>query len=218
MRSFRHLTPRYVNNRLKHMLYERRYPALPWLTPKANAFLSTYLRPNTDRGLEWGSGRSTLWFSKHLQLLVSVEDNRGWYEKINQRLQAEKCTNVDYRFCEAKDAENPTPEETARYVGVVDTFADNSFDFVLVDGISVIRELCANRVLPKLRPGGLLVVDDANWYLPCNSVARKSRSHEQGPRTPGWKQFADSVNSWRCFWTSNGLGDTAMFFKPLESL
>jgi len=42
------------------MAYEKTHPDAPWLTAHAIAFLVDWLRPE-DTGVEWGSGRSTLW-------------------------------------------------------------------------------------------------------------------------------------------------------------
>jgi hypothetical protein len=72
LRNARHWTPRYIIDKLKWSAYARQTPDLPWLTPQANQILSTVLHP-TDAGIEWGSGRSTVWFSKKLRNLTSVE-------------------------------------------------------------------------------------------------------------------------------------------------
>src|SRR5687768_18165460 len=45
-------------------------------------------------------------------------------------------------------------------------FADGSLGFALVDGASSdARGHCANAVIPKLAPCGLLVVDNVNWFI-----------------------------------------------------
>jgi predicted O-methyltransferase YrrM len=47
------------------------------------------------------------------------------------------------------------------YVAVAHEVADQSLDLVLVDG--AYRQPCISAVLMKIRPGGLLVVDDTDW-------------------------------------------------------
>ena len=74
MRSTSHWSPRYIVNRLIWAVDEHQNSDKPWFNPMANRLLSTLLRP-TDQGLEWGSGRSTLWLAKHLGHLTSVEDD-----------------------------------------------------------------------------------------------------------------------------------------------
>lgn len=72
MRSYRHWTPRYLRDRFGVMLFQRRHPDAPGLSPEAVSLLSTLLEP-THAGLEWGSGRSTIWFARRVAELVSVE-------------------------------------------------------------------------------------------------------------------------------------------------
>jgi hypothetical protein len=209
MRPVRHLTPRYLINRIKLMRYQKQYPTLPWLTIHANAFLSNYLQPKSDHGLEWGSGRSTVWFAKHLQSLISVEHDDLWYQQINSRLQSKSCKNVDYRFRPVVDVEHPTADEISAYAGVADELPNDSLDFVLVDGI--MRDQCAIRAISKLRPGGLLVIDNVNWYLPCISATRPADGEASSPT---WNAFREATSTWRRYWTSDGVTDTALFFKP----
>ncbi len=212
MRSFRHWTPRYIINRIRLILDERRYPANPWLTHTAVSFLDGYLRPDSDVGIEWGSGRSTVWFSKRLLRLTSVEHHKGWFDKIQERLNKENRRNVDYCFSPMANPDHPTHEELRSYLAPADEFADSSIDFALIDGI--VRDHCALKIVPKIRPGGLLVVDNVNWYLPCESLAPASQRLQNGARTQEWAEFLSIIGHWRRYWTSNGITDTAMFFKP----
>jgi predicted O-methyltransferase YrrM len=41
---------------------------------------------------------------------------------------------------------------------------DDHIDFVLVDGIT--RQTCVRSSMGKLKPGGLLILDNANLYVP----------------------------------------------------
>ncbi len=213
MRPWRHLTPRYIYNRIQEKRYRRTHPNLPWLTPVANQILATYLK-KTDCGLEFGSGRSTLWLASRVQHLTSVEHQRAWYEKVAAQLKAANLTQVDY-YLHEKEAPDEAAQMHSDYVLVATAFADESLDFVLVDGIY--RSACACQSLGKLRPGGMLILDNANWYLPCHSYAPNSRTVEQGPVSPLWQEFLQQVEDWRRIWTSNGVSDTAFFFKPCRS-
>lgn len=89
------LTPRYVYNRIRDLLYQRTHPADPWLTPEAIGLLATLLHP-TDRGAEFGSGRSTLWFAARVAALTSVETNTRWHEKVTNQLKERGVSNVEY--------------------------------------------------------------------------------------------------------------------------
>ena len=105
-----------------------------------------------------------------------------------------------------------TQGNDAAYVKVTDTFDPNSLDFCLVDG--VLRDFCALRSIDKLRPGGLLVIDNVNWYLPSGSYSPNSRTFTQGPVSPVWKDVEQRLSDWRRIWSSSGVTDTAIFFKP----
>ena len=82
-----------------------------------------------------------------------------------------------------------------------------------MDGIY--RAQCVLQSLPLLKNGGILVIDNVNRYLPSRSIAPNSRSIEAGPIDEEWQQVLDQISTWRYFWTSNGVSDTAVYFKPL---
>jgi predicted O-methyltransferase YrrM len=202
------LTPRYVYNRVRDLVYQRAHPADPWLTPDAIELLDTLLQP-TDRGAEFGSGRSTLWFAARVAALTSVEHNRGWYEAVTRKLKDGGLSNVDY-FLIPQD--KPTEYGDSAYARKALEFADASLDFALVDGY--FRDYCAKYIMPKVKPGGILIIDNINWSLPCGSKAPGTRPAELGPVTSVWAEISQELAGWRTIWTSNGIWDTAIFFKP----
>jgi len=192
-------------------LIEKRHPDWPWLTAASIQILSSWLRP-TDIGFEWGSGRSTLWFARRIRKLISVEHDPKWYNKISHVLREDNITNVEYYLMECDEqVEDPVHSP---YVKIVDNFADFSFDFVLVDGI--LRAHCTLAALPKIRPGGILIIDNANRYFPSNSVSPGSRKPTEGPASEEWAIVAKRLEDWRCIWTTNGVTDTALYLKPCD--
>ncbi|MCK4789404.1 MAG: class I SAM-dependent methyltransferase [Desulfobacteraceae bacterium] len=205
MRKFHHWTPRYMWNRLNVMRREFSNPGEPWLTKTANQILSSYLR-NSDTGLEFGSGRSTLWFARRVSVLTSIEENPRWYNRVTKMLEDARIYNVTQLLVE-KGRNN-----SAAYVQVCKKFSKNSLDFVLVDGCY--RAACATTIIEYIRPGGILIIDDAHRYLPCNSVSPYSRTFALGPASPQWAEFLIAVEQWRCIWTSSGVTDTAIYLKP----
>lgn len=209
MRSIKHWTLRYIAARLKEIAYQRRNRDLPWLTEGANEFLQTYLQPS-DVGLEFGSGRSTLWFAARVSRLLSVEHDRDWHRQVSQSLSQNNLLNVDYRYLEG-DVNAPRVMETA-IRGITNQFSEGCFDFVLVDGVC--RDICAREAIRLLRPGGILVIDNVNRYLPSNSISPNSRSFEMGPDGTNWAEIDRTIKPWRYYWTSSGVTDTAIYFKP----
>ncbi len=196
-------------DRLAVAWYERKYPDRPWLTSLAISILTSWIR-QSDEILEFGSGRSTLWFGKRVSALTSIEHDEEWYGKIARMAKEAGVANLDYRLIPTHEREAVTPNH--QYPAAVNSFAKGSLDLVIVDGVH--RDLCAIAVMPHLKPGGLLVLDNANWFLPSSSVAPGSRTLSQGPSSPVWSQFLNSVEDWRCIWTSNGVWDTALYVKP----
>lgn len=159
--------PLYVAGRLQNWLYEKRHPDHPWLAPDAIVWLENHLRLDM-RGFEWGSGRSTLWFAKRLAALTSIESDAAWFQQVIRRVWESGLTNVDLRHIplDHPDAQtyafdySPLPANPAAILG----FPDTSLDFVVVDGWY--RPVCARAALPKLKPGGILLIDNTNWDDP----------------------------------------------------
>ncbi len=193
-------TPRYIFDRIGVMLYERRHPDAPWLTKQSVEFLSQWLKP-TDIGFEWGSGRSSLWFAQRIRHLTSVEHDPLWYEIVRNRIVSCDLSNIDLRF------HNLQGDAESAYVRVIDEFSDDSLDIVVIDGR--LRDLCTLAAIRKVRHGGILVIDNVNRYLPNSSHAPESLKGKKGG---GWAEIWERLNSWRCFWSSSGVTDTAIFF------
>jgi predicted O-methyltransferase YrrM len=203
-----HWTPRYVVNRVAWFFYERRNMDKPWLAPRAIELLAELLLPS-DTGIEWGSGRSTAWFARRVKHLTSIEDNREWYDTVRKQLAEQQLTNVTYHF-----ASRPPEADSARdsdYVKLSSSIPDSSLGFALVDGYA--REYCAEAVIPKIAPGGLLVIDNANWYFDHPTHSPASRVGK-GPKNERWAAVAQTLSQWRVIWTTQGVTDTAIWIRP----
>src|SRR6266849_5613774 len=201
MRRFRHWTPRYIYHRLGVMLYERTQPDAPWLGRSMVEILENWLKSG-DRGIEWGSGRSTVWFAERVGSLVSVEHSPVWYHRVSAELKRKGLQNVEYHLC----------EDERDYLSIADKFLPESFDFCLVDGVE--RDQCALSAISLVKPGGIVIVDNCNWYLPTDSRSPFSRKPEEGPYTEKWAAYCDAVEGWRRIWTTNGVSDTSLWVKP----
>jgi hypothetical protein len=154
--------PIYVARRLAYKLYERRHPDEPWLAQGAIRFLNQAL-PRDGVGLEWGSGRSTQWFGSRLRRLVSIEMDEDWYRTVNGQTAGLESVDLRHINIEHPIDEPSVPEyhPVPQYVAVIEEFAVGSLDFVLVDGHY--RQACVRAALSRVRPGGLLAVDNTDW-------------------------------------------------------
>ncbi len=213
LRSFR---PAYFFKRLGQMRFEKSHPDAPWLAESAILLLDSYLKP-TDVGFEWGSGRSTLWLAQRVAHLYSVEDNRRWYRTVEKKLKAAQLAHkTTYRLIPCKWGEVDEPSEHP-YADAASALPDNTLDFALVDGN--IRAPCMRVITAKLKPGGLLILDNANRFMPNRYLDRHTTVHECRcePRSAGWAQTMEHLKDWRWINTTNGIWDTRFWIKPLDA-
>jgi hypothetical protein len=189
--------PRRAIARLCYWLWEKRNPDAPWLTPGAVRFCEAVLSP-AMRAWEFGSGRSTSWFASRVGHLVSIEHDSAWYATVRERLTAAGVKNVDYRLIPLDhsrgEPERPTYDPLPRYIGTITAEPDASLALVVVDGHY--RTNCVRESLPKIQPGGLLLIDDLNLWP----------RREDLPIPGDWPQVHESTN---------GLKRTGLWRRPL---
>jgi hypothetical protein len=209
--------PEYLINRLGVLWWEKTHPRDPWMARDMVAILDDWIRPS-DRGIEFGSGRSTVWLASRLQSLISIELDANWREKVAADIKKNRLeAKVDLRFFPI-DVAWKNDIENSPYVRAVDDVSNVSIDFVLVDGWA--RGHCALVGIRKLKPGGVLVIDDihAHCPLPSRRVLRGKlppvlrREGQYHP--PVFEKVMQELKGWRCIWTGNGKQDTALWQKP----
>jgi hypothetical protein len=81
--------------------------------------------------------------------------------------------------------------------------------------VTVDRDYVTLFLLPKIRPGGMLVIDNVNRYLPSLTMSPASLRPPAAPATAAWEQAAAALARWRRIRTSSGVWDTAIFVKAL---
>jgi hypothetical protein len=151
----------------------------PWLTFDAIRYLKKRVRPGWHV-FEYGSGGSTLYWLHLGADCVSIEHDPTWYSVVSGLM--EGASGADYRLIVpeplSKPPENCDPSDPNQYVSAkmpgfsfkkyasqIDTFPDQHFDLVIVDGRS--RASCIMHSVNKVKVGGLLVLDNADraYYL-----------------------------------------------------
>lgn len=206
-RPLAHLSARYMWDRCRLWHFQRRRPGTPWLTAQAIELLEQLLTPN-DNGLEYGSGRSTIWLAKRTRSLISVESSPTWHAQVGHLLANQNIDNVHHRYIDILQDSN-SPSLRNAYVEGEPSFKNESFDYVLVDGI--FRSDCALRAIEVLKPGGILVLDNAEWFLPRATRAPYAVANYAGAK---WARLATLTATWRCINTTNGVWDTTLWIKP----
>lgn len=206
-----YLMPRSLYALLRRQIWIRTHPDVPWLTRQAVEILDDRLKP-TDVGLEWGSGRSTLWFARRVSHLTSIEHNDHWYNRVQKLLRDKDIDNVDLLFAplEAKDGEQP------QYIRVAAELPKASFDFILVDGR--LRDQCTELALQLIKPTGCLIIDDAARYIQYPYCCPQSVMAQNGPPSTLWAKIAKELQTLgaEIIWTSDGVTATVFYFMPAE--
>jgi hypothetical protein len=128
---------------------------LPWYTYPAIEFIAQLDFANKSV-FEYGSGNSTLFWSRVSTRVTSVEHNPEWFEVVSARAPA-NC-----RILLEPDLDG--------YVDAIDGFPDG-FDVIVVDGYAQkrTRARCAQKAIEHLKPGGMIILDNADW-LPASSM------------------------------------------------
>lgn len=195
MRSIRHLTPRYVWHRARFAAYRRANPGTPWMAKEVAVMLDSLLRPS-DFAVEFGSGSSTSWLGRRVASLISIESDPTWFERVKVSVGA--MQSVELRPTSAA-----TSEEYLRAVAEV-----GQVDVVLDDGCH--RGEVALWAIDHLQSGGILIVDDTNWFLPFAPHATCSDYAE----TPDFEAVVARTDGWRKLWATTGYTDTTIWIKP----
>lgn len=124
---------------------------LPWITRDAQLFLQQIVR-NNFRALEFGAGRSTLWFSHQVAELVSVEHNPEWYEEVIRKVSPGTVRlHASPHIVGTDHLQKP-------YSFICDEFPDDYFDLVFIDGRD--RISCVEKSRRVLKPGGYMCIDN----------------------------------------------------------
>jgi len=164
-------------------------PGEPWYTLDGVMLLAKILRKNFVC-FEWGAGASTLWIANRVKHLTTIEHNKEWFEKVFAVVTEEGLKNIDVRYEWAKRNE---------YTKCIRAFPDEYFDAIFVDGAGgPHRRKAVIEAVPKLKPFGLLLVDDSH-HLKCSGCV-------------------DFLRYWAQVDTFNNKRSTTFFFKPKQSV
>ncbi len=144
-REFRNLPQNLIYLFQSKVLRSR--PNLPWWPFPAKEAIESLIQPNWNV-IEFGSGSSTIWLAARARHIHSFEDNPEWYEKVRHRLSLQNLSNVTLRL-----------RQGATFYDLRD-FEDRTFDLAIVDGYC--RFGCVQAVLPKLKAGGFIYLDNSD--------------------------------------------------------
>jgi len=159
---------------------------MPWLPFRIIDLLHDHVTPQS-RVFEFGGGGSTLWFASRVGTVVTVEHDQQWFQMLQASVKDSPGCQVIHQG----------PEDAyADYVGSIGAFPDSHFDVVVVDGRERVR--CLEAAMPKVRPGGLLILDDSNRekYAAAFEIASEWPHQTLSGLTPA-KAIAGVTTVWR---------------------
>lgn len=148
---------------------------------------------------EYGSGGSTLFYSRRAKKVISVEHDVNWANLVRTALDREGLKNCEYRLIrpEATFISNHNPDDPEaycssddeykgysfyNYVISIDSFPDQFFDFVAIDGRA--RSSSILHSYRKVKMGGYLMLDNSerpNYQCAKSSLLDWQKKEFYGP-------------------------------------
>jgi hypothetical protein len=127
------------------------YPFIDFISPRLNKSLLVF---------EFGSGNSTLFYSKKVNKVVTVEHNRDWFDKVKSELPA----NAEIIY---KSLDGTGYEKAAQNYNYL-------FDIIIIDAEK--RVECLKNSIHKLNETGVIILDDSDRseYLEAYSVMKET--------------------------------------------
>ena len=128
---------------------------MPWYTYPALEYLKQFdFRDKTV--FEYGAGNSSLFWAARASRVTSVEHQRSWYETVRERA----FPNQEIILGESQD----------EYVHSIKRLG-HTFDVIVIDGLH--RLECARACGEFLGTGGLIVLDNSDWFPECAAELQK---------------------------------------------
>lgn len=119
---------------------------IPWYTYPAIEYFNQ-LDAKGLRVFEYGSGNSSLYWAHKGAEVWSVEHDSAWYESMGIR-----SAQLKGLFLQ---------ESPSQYASAI-ADAGGDFDLIVIDGAW--RNECAMTALAHLRPDGMIILDNSDWY------------------------------------------------------
>ncbi|OQY78112.1 MAG: hypothetical protein B6D45_02445 [Ignavibacteriales bacterium UTCHB3] len=118
--------------------------AIPWVSLSFYEFFKSRVNSKMDV-FEFGSGYSTLWFAKRVNTVTSIEHDKKWFDKMQEKLPK----NV--KVILSHDNKDIYSNELIKL--------DYNFDIITVDANH--RNECMFVAPERLKTGGVIILDDS---------------------------------------------------------
>jgi len=158
---------------------------IPWFTYPSIAFLKDILRRD-HKVLEYGCGYSTLFFSKHVDELYTIEHDSAWADTLlkhnknldiklapaNSEIHVDAVSHIQNLLLqvppitmENDDADYKHGLVNDLYAGYASRIYDRPnkyFDIIIIDGMA--RSLCAMLAVERIKEDGYIIVDNSDRH------------------------------------------------------
>lgn len=180
----------WVNSIITETIIDKKNQPLPWVTYPFISFIDNKLNKHLTV-FEYGSGNSTIYYSKKVAAVDSVESDNFWFNKIKSDMPA----NVNLFYCELTDS-----GDYSKYA----CHTNKLYDIIIVDGGD--RVNCCIQGFDALNSGGVMILDDSEreeYLLAANFLS------EKGFKRLDFEGLAPTVNYLKC---------TTIFYRPVNCL
>ena len=114
------------------------YPFIKFIEPRLKKDFSVF---------EFGSGNSTLWYAERVGKILSVENDKGWFDLVSKKVPENakiifQMLEYNGEYCKKALA------------------ANNKFDVIIIDGRD--RVNCIKHSIGALKEQGVLIFDNSN--------------------------------------------------------
>jgi len=136
---------------------------VPWISLPAIEAIDKSVKPGM-KVLEFGGGGSTIYFAKKGLDVTTIESDLDWKTNIENQINSKGLKNVKILYRHF----NVQPENTFRKSEYIVALPGSTFDVILIDGPEIAdykaRPVCFEWAEQNIKPGGMIIVDDAWRY------------------------------------------------------
>jgi precorrin-6B methylase 2 len=140
----------------------------PWFSFPSLDYLNKHISSDMQV-LEFGCGYSTIWWAQRVSRVTSIERSTHWISEVSQALSKHAMVNVELipfsEFTGTTEEEIQAEAEPIALAPIVQRYVSAGrgkaelYDVVVID--DVFRNEVAAAAIPRLKPGGMLVLDDS---------------------------------------------------------
>lgn len=134
----------------------------PWVVPSSLKAIDKLVQPDW-KIYEWGAGGSTCYWARECASVISIEHNSKWIDRVNKMLAREEGLTDKVELHHVRGLPKDEKDRFRPYADTILEYPDESFDLVFVDGEASSRGWCLTNGLSKVKPGGILLLDNSNW-------------------------------------------------------